>query len=1057
MGFTAGRLRGFLFQADDTGEETLIVPSARQTPPNHSRVINAEISDRNADIDLRESTWLKHPLMGAPPSSHDNEIRDVLQSWHGTFSYLEEDTVQGVMGLRAPQLGALHAVHAHWSVSDAPATVVMPTGTGKTETMLSLLVSARCFRLLVVVPTDVLRTQIFEKFVTLGILREPGCSVLSPPAKHPIVGLLKHIPRSVDDVDEFFGRCHVIVTTSVIAGRSSGEVQDRMAHHCPYLFIDEAHHAEAPTWRGFRDRFKHRRIVQFTATPFREDGKRLDGKFVYTYPLRKAQEEGYFKPIRFQRVLEFNKKNSDAAIAEVAIRQLRADAAAGHILMARVGSVARARDVFKIYERYEEFKPVQLHTGITSIREREAARQQILSGESRIVVCVDMLGEGFDLPQLKIAAFHDIRKSLAVTLQLAGRFTRSRSDLGDATFIANTADVDVQEELSLLYARDPDWNVLLPQLTDQIIGEQISLQEFLEGFTDPPAEIPLRDIRPALSTVAYNTTCTNWNPHNFRAGIPQIATCPSVYHTVNEADHTLIIVTARPASPVWTDVEHVSAWDWELYVVIWSPEHSLLFIHGSTKAGVYRPLAEAVVGPDATLINGQQVFRAFAGVTRLRLQNVGLSEQLGRNIRYIGRMGANVESGLSGTQRGRGRKSVLAGTGFENGRRVTIGASRRGRIWSHQRDRVDRLRLWCREIGAKLLNSEIDPNDVLAGTLQPMSISTRPAKLPISVDWPEEMYRTRESIWSITVDGHEEPVSDLDLSLVDPDVAGPLRFAIESETARVEVVLELFRTTEGSDYRFSVDGNHDIGILNKHTETSLSEFFYATPPIIWFADGSTLDGNELTELRNPPVPYNTEKIHAWTWDDVNIKKESQGTRKDEDSIQARVIRELRQQDYDVIVDDDGKGEAADIVAIRVLGSVEVPEGIEVEFYHCKYSGRAVPGRRIADLYEVCGQAQKSTSWMTSEEKEMDLFTHLMRREARRSESGEPSRYEVGDTATLETIREISKVYRLKLRVFIVQPGVSKERISSAQCLLLGVTENYLSETYQLPLGVIASP
>jgi len=62
-----------------------------------------------------------------------------------------------------------------------------------------------------------------------------------------------------------------------------------------------------------------------------------------------------------------------------------------------------------------------------------------------------MLGEGFDLPELKIAAFHDIRKTLAVTLQLAGRFTRKRPDLGHATFIANTADVQVQDELRKLY------------------------------------------------------------------------------------------------------------------------------------------------------------------------------------------------------------------------------------------------------------------------------------------------------------------------------------------------------------------------------------------------------------------------------------------------------------------------------------------------------------------------------------------------------------------------------------------------------------------------------
>ena len=55
---------------------------------------------------------------------------------------------------------------------------------------------------------------------------------------------------------------------------------------------------------------------------------------------------------------------------------------------------------------------------------------------------------------------------MSVTLQLAGRFTRSRPDLGDATFIANTADVTVRDELRKLYTREPDWNVLLPELSD---------------------------------------------------------------------------------------------------------------------------------------------------------------------------------------------------------------------------------------------------------------------------------------------------------------------------------------------------------------------------------------------------------------------------------------------------------------------------------------------------------------------------------------------------------------------------------------------------------------
>ena len=39
-------------------------------------------------------------------------------------------------------------------------------------------------------------------------------------------------------------------------------------------------------------------IVQFTATPFREDGKHLGGRIPYAYPLHLAQKHGYFAPDR---------------------------------------------------------------------------------------------------------------------------------------------------------------------------------------------------------------------------------------------------------------------------------------------------------------------------------------------------------------------------------------------------------------------------------------------------------------------------------------------------------------------------------------------------------------------------------------------------------------------------------------------------------------------------------------------------------------------------------------------------------------------------------------
>ena len=254
-------------------------------------------------------------------------------------------------------------------------------------------------------------------------------------------------------------------------------------------------------------------ILQFTATPFREDGKPLDGKIIYVYPMRQAQSEGYFRPIRFSSVYAFNSARADRDIAEKVIEELHADTTGLHIAMARVSTQARATEVHTIYESMGEFNPVVIHIGLKE-SEIGAAKAKLDSGESRIVICVDMLGEGFDMPELKIAAFHDLRKSLAVTLQLAGRFTRAREDLGEPVFIANTADVNLKAELQALYAQDPDWNLLLPHLSEGAIGQEIEAQRFMRGFVGQLDEIPLTEIQPAASMVVYRTRCARWTPRS---------------------------------------------------------------------------------------------------------------------------------------------------------------------------------------------------------------------------------------------------------------------------------------------------------------------------------------------------------------------------------------------------------------------------------------------------------------------------------------------------------------------------------------------------------------
>ena len=105
------------------------------------------------DNDIRQRKWIKHPnQIEASPD-------DVINSWENRFHFKLEENEEN-HGLRRPQLGALHALLSHMLAPTEAATVVLPTGTGKTETMLSALVAGRCNRVLVTVPTNALRVNI---------------------------------------------------------------------------------------------------------------------------------------------------------------------------------------------------------------------------------------------------------------------------------------------------------------------------------------------------------------------------------------------------------------------------------------------------------------------------------------------------------------------------------------------------------------------------------------------------------------------------------------------------------------------------------------------------------------------------------------------------------------------------------------------------------------------------------------------------------------------------------------------------------------------------------
>jgi alpha-tubulin suppressor-like RCC1 family protein len=120
-----------------------------------------------------------------------------------------------------------------------------------------------------------------------------------------------------------------------------------------------------------------------------------------------------------------------------------------------------------------------------------------------------MLGEGFDLPELKIAGLHDKHKSEAVTLQFVGRFTRIRTDLGDATVIANIAHDNVAAALQSLYAEDADWNAIL-----SVVGAKLTERE--ERREANPADIKRRitsaEIERDNNLVSWGSNSDSYSP-----------------------------------------------------------------------------------------------------------------------------------------------------------------------------------------------------------------------------------------------------------------------------------------------------------------------------------------------------------------------------------------------------------------------------------------------------------------------------------------------------------------------------------------------------------------
>jgi hypothetical protein len=303
----------------DNLKQLSLFPMKKDTPQNETLIFEKPLYFRDERtsvgrlaqlaLDTGDLTFLaEHKSENIYKVTHESgvsllaEIKEGDEGSRGTYtiksvpeyvdpgrSFFKDVNIQGVGAkgwkLRPAQLGAIYSLLSHWSLTNDVATIVLPTGTGKTETMLATTLIDNAKKTLVVVPTIDLKEQIAEKFMTWGMLRKLGVIPLQAP--NPTVLVLK---KTVTDSSYISAlkQADVVISTPALLSRAPENVKNKIKNLFSHVYFDEAHHVVAKEWSDLKDLFKYSKIVQFTATPYRSDRQPIEGKIVYNYPLSQA-------------------------------------------------------------------------------------------------------------------------------------------------------------------------------------------------------------------------------------------------------------------------------------------------------------------------------------------------------------------------------------------------------------------------------------------------------------------------------------------------------------------------------------------------------------------------------------------------------------------------------------------------------------------------------------------------------------------------------------------------------------------------------------------------
>jgi Helicase conserved C-terminal domain len=476
--------------------------------------------------------------------------------------------------------------------------------------------------------------------------------------------------------------------------------------------------------------------------------------------------------------------------------------------------------------------PIDSHVSKKVQDETEAA---LISGELDGVVCVDMFGEGYDFPKLKIAALHAPHKSLVPTLQFIGRFARTTdSATGDATLVAPLS--RIRDANARLFQEGIDIAQLIDGAAQGEFAEAASNQQILEILKARRQAKSDYDSVSPLSLELYAHTrifeCARRPEFDrFGATIGRKLKLAKQWMSDDGLIVLLLTVDYEPASWVTSDV--LANVRHDVFLLAYNEATRLCYV-GSTRRTerLYVDLMQTACEDQHRPISYEVTRRAMAGLRDLRFYNLGMKNTTintqGESYRVL--TGPRAELAVT---RGDGRAYVQGHffcSGEDGDQRETIGASSSSRIWSNQHLTVAGYLRWVSMLNARLSGSVA----VAASQFDLVQPSRALKQLPnrvIGGVWNKVAYRDAPAVrlrklYSAELFSVTEEGKVLNFSISNDDFSIPFRFSL-SEGA-------LFRQDD-ANWQFEVKSGHDDWI-------DIAVWLSLNPASFFGADKSSFEG-----------------------------------------------------------------------------------------------------------------------------------------------------------------------------------------------------------------------